>query len=100
LERRSGPEYLSEAAAHRVRLVLIAFAKSGFKRRRRETQLAPNYCGGFQQYFAVSGAIDRGSPVMDRAQFGDGSCFAGLSQELTRNDTDVKRGTWSLFKSV
>ena len=27
-------------------------------------------------------------------------CFAGLAQELTSNDIDVKRSAWSLFKSV
>jgi hypothetical protein len=27
-------------------------------------------------------------------------CFAGLALELTRNDVDVKRTAWSLFKSV
>jgi hypothetical protein len=27
-------------------------------------------------------------------------CFAGLANELTRNDVDVKRAAWSLFKSV
>jgi hypothetical protein len=27
-------------------------------------------------------------------------CFAGLAQELTRNDVDVKRTAWSLFKTV
>jgi hypothetical protein len=26
--------------------------------------------------------------------------FAGLAQELTRNDADVKRAAWSLFKTV
>jgi hypothetical protein len=52
------------------------------------------------QYFAVSGAIDRGTPVMDQRNTEMARCFAGLAQELTRNDVDVKRAAWSLFKSV
>ncbi len=27
-------------------------------------------------------------------------CFSELAHELTRNDVDVKRTAWSLFKSV
>ncbi len=52
------------------------------------------------QYFAVSGAIDRGTPVMDQRTSEIARCFSGLAQELTRNDDDVKRAAWSLFKSV
>src|SRR5438477_4464465 len=52
------------------------------------------------QYFAVSGAIDRGTPVMDQRNSEIARSFAGLAQELTRNDAEVKRAAWSLFKSV
>jgi hypothetical protein len=38
--------------------------------------------------------------VMDQRTSEIARCFAGLAQELTRNDTDVKRAAWSLFKSV
>jgi Flp pilus assembly CpaE family ATPase len=52
------------------------------------------------QYFAVTSAIDRGVPVMDQRSSEIARCFSGLAQELTRNDVDVKRAAWSLFKSV
>ncbi|HKU26529.1 MAG TPA: hypothetical protein VJQ54_13725, partial [Candidatus Sulfotelmatobacter sp.] len=52
------------------------------------------------QYFAVSSAIDRGTPVMDQRNSEIARCFSALAQELTRNDIEVKRTTWSLFKSV
>ena len=52
------------------------------------------------QYFAISSAIDRGTPVMDQRNSEIARCFSGLAQELTRNDADVKRAAWSLFKSV
>ena len=41
------------------------------------------------QYFAVSGAIDRGTPVMDQRNSEIARCFYGLAQELTRNDDDA-----------
>jgi hypothetical protein len=37
---------------------------------------------------------------MDQRSSEMARCFAGLAQELTRNDIDVKREAWSLFKSV
>ena len=49
---------------------------------------------------AVSGAIDRGTPVMDQRGSEIARCFSGLAQELTRNDINSKREAWSLFKSV
>src|SRR5208283_5149215 len=52
------------------------------------------------QYFAISAAIDRGAPVMEQSHTEIARCFAGLAQELTRNDNDVKRAAWSLFKTV
>ena len=52
------------------------------------------------QYFAISSAIDRGSPVMEQSHTEIARCFSGLAQELTRNDVDVKRAAWSLFKTV
>jgi Flp pilus assembly CpaE family ATPase len=52
------------------------------------------------QYFAVSTAIDRGTPVMDQRSSEMARCFAGLAHELTRNDMNAKREAWSLFKSV
>ena len=39
----------------------------------------------------VGRAIDRGTPVMDQRNSEMARSFAGLAQELTRNDADVKR---------
>ena len=45
-------------------------------------------------------AIDRGTPVMEQRSSEIARCFSGLATELTRNDVDVKRSAWSMFKSV
>ena len=37
---------------------------------------------------------------MDQRSSEIARCFAGLAQELTRDDIDSKREAWSLFKSV
>ena len=52
------------------------------------------------QYFAISGSIDRGTPVMDQRNSEMARCFSRLAQELTRNDAEFKRAEWSLFKSI
>jgi pilus assembly protein CpaE len=86
----------------RLRLVLNRFRKvAGFSESDAENAAGikliwrvPN------QYFAISSAIDRGSPVMEQSHTEIARCFSGLAQELTRNDADVKRAAWSLFKTV
>jgi pilus assembly protein CpaE len=96
-------QYLGEAGGRdRVRLVLNRFRKvPGFSESDAETAVGAKLLWRIpNQYFAVSGAIDRGTPVMDQRTSEMARCFAGLAQELTRNDTDVKRAAWSLFKSV
>ncbi len=96
-------QYLGEAGSRdRVRLVLNRFRKvPGFSEADAETAVGAKLLWRIpNQYFAVSGAIDRGTPVMDQRSSEMARCFAGLAQELTRNDTDVKRAAWSLFKSV
>jgi len=96
-------QYLGETGSRdRVRLVLNRFRKvSGFSESDAETAVGAKLLWRIpNQYFAVSGAIDRGSPVMDQRNSEMARCFAGLAQELTRNDADVKRAAWSLFKSV
>jgi pilus assembly protein CpaE len=96
-------QYLGETGSRdRVRLVLNRFRKvPGFSEADAETAVGAKLLWRIpNQYFAVSGAIDRGSPVMDQRNSEMARCFAGLAQELTRNDTDVKRAAWSLFKSV
>jgi pilus assembly protein CpaE len=96
-------QYLGETGSRdRVRLVLNRFRKvPGFSEADAETAVGAKLLWRIpNQYFAVSGAIDRGTPVMDQRSSEMARCFAGLAQELTRNDTDVKRAAWSLFKSV
>jgi len=96
-------QYLGEAGSReRVRLVLNRFRKvPGFSESDAETAVGAKVLWRVpNQYFAVSSAIDRGTPVMDQRNSEIARCFAGLAQELTRNDAEVKRTAWSLFKSV
>jgi len=96
-------QYLGETGSReRVRLVLNRYRKvSGFSEADAEAAVGAKLLWRIpNQYFAVSGAIDRGTPVMDQRTSEIARCFAGLAQELTRNDADVKRAAWSLFKSV
>jgi pilus assembly protein CpaE len=96
-------QYLGETGSRdRVRLVLNRFRKvPGFSEADAETAVGAKLLWRIpNQYFAVSAAIDRGTPVMDQRTSEMARCFAGLAQELTRNDADVKRAAWSLFKSV
>ncbi len=96
-------QYLGETGGReRVRLVLNRFRKvPGFSEADAEAAVGAKLLWRVpNQYFAVSGAIDRGTPVMEQRNSEIARCFAGLAQELTRNDVDVKRAAWSLFKSV
>src|SRR6202171_1072099 len=96
-------QYLGETGTReRVRLVLNRFRKvpglseadAEAAARARLLWRVPNH------YFAVSTAIDRGTPMMEQSHTEIARCFAGLAQELTRNGVDVKWATWSLFKRV
>jgi len=96
-------QYLGEAGSReRVRLILNRFRKvPGFSEADAEAAVGAKVIWRVpNQYFAVSSAIDRGTPVMDQRNSEIARCFAGLAQELTRNDAEVKRAAWSLFKSV
>jgi pilus assembly protein CpaE len=96
-------QYLAETGSpDRVRLVLNRFRKvPGFSEADAEAAVSAKLLWRIpNQYFAISGAIDRGTPVMDQRTSEIARCFSGLAQELTRNDVDVKRTAWSLFKSV
>jgi pilus assembly protein CpaE len=96
-------QYLGESGSReRVRLVLNRFRKvPGFSEADAETAVGAKLIWRVpNQYFAISSAIDRGTPVMDQRNSEISRCFAGLAQELTRNDVEVKRTAWSLFKSV
>ena len=96
-------QYLGETGSReRVRLVLNRFRKvPGFSENDAEAAVGAKLLWRVpNQYFAVAGAIDRGTPVMEQRNTEIARCFAGLAEELTRNDMDVKREAWSLFKSV
>jgi len=96
-------QYLGESGSReRVRLVLNRYRKVvGFSEADAEAAVGAKLLWRIpNQYFAVSGSIDRGTPVMDQKSSEMARCFSGLAQELTKNDIEVKRTTWSLFKSV
>jgi pilus assembly protein CpaE len=96
-------QYLGEAGSReRVRLVLNRFRKvPGFSEADAEAAVGAKLLWRVpNQYFAIATAIDRGTPVMDQRNSEIARCFSGLAQELTRNDAEVKRAAWSLFKSV
>jgi len=96
-------QYLGEAGSReRVRLVLNRFRKvPGFSEADAESAVGAKLLWRVpNQYFAISSAIDRGTPVMDQRNSEIARCFAGLAQELTRNDAEVKRSEWKLFRSV
>jgi pilus assembly protein CpaE len=96
-------QYLGETGnRERVHLVLNRFRKvPGFSESDAEAAAGVKLLWRVpNQYFAVSTAIDRGIPLMEQSHTELARCFAGLAQELTQNDADVKRAAWSLFKSV
>ena len=96
-------QYLGETGSReRVRLVLNRFRKvAGFSEADAEAAVGAKLLWRVpNQYFAVSTAIDRGTPVMDQRSSEIARCFAGLAQELTRNDLNVKREELSMFKSM
>ncbi len=96
-------QYLGETGSReRVRLVLNRFRKvAGFSESDAEAAVGAKLLWRVpNQYFAISTAIDRGTPVMEQRSSEIARCFAGLAQELTSNDLNVKREAWSMFKSV
>ncbi len=96
-------QYLGETGnRERLRLVLNRFRKvPGFSESDAENAAGVRLLWRVpNQYFAISSSIDRGAPVMEQSHTEIARCFSGLAQELTRNEIDVKRAAWSLFKSV
>ncbi len=96
-------QYLGETGhRERVRLVLNRFRKvPGFSEADAENAAGVKLLWRIpNQYFAISSAIDRGTPVMEQSHTEIARCFSGLANELTRNDVDTKRAHWSLFKTV
>jgi pilus assembly protein CpaE len=96
-------QYLGEAGNRdRIKLVLNRFRKiAGFSESDVEAAAGAKIIWKIpNQYFAISSAIDRGVPPMHQNHSEIARCFIGLAARLTENDADVKRATWSLFKSV
>jgi pilus assembly protein CpaE len=95
--------YLSETGSReRFALVLNRYRKiAGFDEAETEAAIGATVLWRIpNQYFAVSTAIDRGVPLMQHANTEIARSIAGLAQTLTKDDLDVKRAAWSLFKSV
>jgi pilus assembly protein CpaE len=96
-------QYLSETGnRERVKLVLNRFRKiPGFSETDAETAAGIKLLWKIpNQYFAVSTAIDRGIPLLNQNHSDLARAFLGLAARLTENDVEVKRTTWSMFKTV
>jgi len=96
-------QYLGESGNRdRIKLVLNRFRKiAGFSESDVEAAAGAKLLWKIpNQYFAISSAIDRGIPPMHQNHSELARSFIGLAGRLTENDADVKRATWSLFKSV
>jgi len=96
-------QYLAETGSRdRFAMVLNRYRKvSGFDEAETEAAIgAPVLWRIPNQYFAVSTAIDRGIPLMQQGSTDISRSIAGLAHELTKDDLDVKRSEWSLFKTV
>jgi len=96
-------QYIGDSGSRdRVRLVLNRFRKiAGFSEDDAESAAGAKLLWRIpNQYFAVSSAIDRGVPLMQQGHTEIARSFAGLAAALTQDDDEVKRSTWSLFKTV
>src|SRR6202140_5557041 len=96
-------QYLRESGSReRFALVLNRYRKlPGFNEAETEAAIgAPVLWRIPNQYFAVSTAIDRGVPLMQQGNTEIARSISGLAEYLTKDDLDVKRSAWSLFKTV
>jgi pilus assembly protein CpaE len=96
-------QYLGETGSRdRFGLVLNRYRKVvGFDESEAEAAIgAPVLWRIPNQYFAVSTAIDRGVPIMQAGNTEIARSITGLAQFLTKDDPEVKRSAWSLFKTV
>jgi pilus assembly protein CpaE len=96
-------QYLGESGARdRFALVLNRYRKvPGFDEAQTEAAIgAPVLWRVPNQYFAVSTAIDRGVPLVQQGNTEFARSISGLAELLTKDDLDVKRAAWSLFKTV
>jgi pilus assembly protein CpaE len=96
-------QYLGESGSRdRFALVLNRYRKvGGFNEAETEAAIgAPVLWRIPNQYFVVSTAIDRGVPLMQGPNTEIARSITGLAKVLTKDDLEVKRTTWSLFKTV
>ncbi len=96
-------QYLGESGSRdRFALLLNRYRKvAGFNEAETEAAIgAPVIWRIPNQYFVVSAAIDRGVPLMQAGNTEISRSITGLAQLLTKDDLDVKRSAWSLFKTV
>ena len=96
-------QYLGESGSRdRFGLVFNRYRKvPGFNETETEAAIgAPVLWRIPNQYFAVSTAIDRGVPLMQQSNTEIARSISGLAEYLTKDDLDVKRTAWSLFKTV
>jgi len=96
-------QYLGESGSRdRFALVLNRYRKvAGFNEAETEAAIgAPVLWRIPNQYFAVSAAIDRGIPLMQQGTTEIARSISGLAEYLTKDDLDLKRTAWSLFKTV
>ena len=96
-------QFLGETGGReRVGLILNRFRKiPGFSESDAEAATGAKLLWKIpNQYFAVSAAIDRGTPLMEQNHTEIARSFRGLAHTLTKNDEQVKRAAWSLFKTV
>jgi pilus assembly protein CpaE len=96
-------QYLGESGSRdRFALVLNRYRKvAGFNEAETEAAIgAPVLWRIPNQYFAVSTAIDRGVPLMQQGNTEFARSVSGLAEHLTKDDLEVKRTAWSLFKTV
>ncbi|MFZ3341766.1 MAG: AAA family ATPase [Terriglobales bacterium] len=96
-------QYLGESGSRdRFALVLNRYRKvGGFNEAETEAAIgAPVLWRIPNQYFVVSTAIDRGVPLMQGPNTEIARSITGLAKVLTKDDFEVKRTAWSLFKTV
>jgi pilus assembly protein CpaE len=96
-------QYLGEnGSKDRFSLVFNRYRKvAGFNEAETEAAIGAQVLWRIpNQYFAVSTAIDRGVPLMQQGNTEIARSFTGLAEFLTKDDPEVKRNAWSLFKTV
>jgi pilus assembly protein CpaE len=96
-------QYLGESGSRdRFALVLNRYRKvAGFDEAETEAAIGAQVLWRIpNQYFAVSTAIDRGVPIMQQGNTEIARSISGLAEYLTKDDPEVKRAAWSLFKTV